>query len=54
MDGEQMDKWTADNRYIVWTVTPGTNDLYSLYVGGNLYRSHMPFEEFYPLYKSFH
>lgn len=46
-----MLRWTADNRPLVWTVTPGTTDLYSLYVNGWLYRSHMNFDEFYPLYR---
>lgn len=46
-----MKTWTQDNRYIVWTVTEGTNDRYDLYVAGVLKYTNLPFEEFYPIYK---
>lgn len=36
---------------VMWTVTDGTDDLYSIYVNGRLYRSHLPFDKFYAIYK---
>jgi tricorn protease-like protein len=37
---------------VMWTVTPDTdNNLYSIYLDGQLYRSHMDFDTFYPLYR---
>ena len=45
-----MKKWTQDNRYIVWTVTEGSNDRYDLYVAGVLKYTNLPFEEFYRIY----
>ena len=46
-----MKKWTQDNRYIVWTMTEGSNDRYDLYVAGVLKYTNLTFEEFYPLFK---
>ena len=46
-----MKTWIQDSRYIVWTVTEGTNDRYDLYVAGVLKHTNLPFEEFYPIYK---
>ena len=39
---------------VMWTVTEGTNDLYSIYFDGQLYISHLSFDEFYPIYKGLH
>lgn len=36
---------------VMWTVTEGTNDLYSIYLDGQLYMSHLLFDEFYPIYR---
>lgn len=36
---------------VMWTVTEGTNDLYSIYLDGQLYMSHLSFDEFYPIYR---
>lgn len=49
---KKMKMWTQDNRYIVWTVTEGTRYHYDLYVAGVLKYTNLPFEQFYPLYKS--
>lgn len=43
--------WTKDNRHIVWTVGD-SSDLYNLYVGGRLVVDNLPFDEWYPIYRS--
>ena len=49
---KNMKRWTQDYRYIVWTVTDGTDDRYDLYVGGVLKYTNLPFSVFYPIYKA--
>lgn len=36
---------------VMWTVTENTNNLYSIYLDGQLYMSHLSFDEFYPIYR---
>jgi len=43
----------GEYRPVIWTMTPDSNGLYSLYIEGSLYKSHMTFDEFYPIYVRF-
>lgn len=42
------EKWTADNRPLVWTVV---NGFYNLYIHGTLKYSGMILEDFLPIYE---
>lgn len=45
-------RWTADNRYIVWTIGDKP-DVYNLYIAGDRVVHNLPFEQWYPIYRSY-
>lgn len=47
-----MLRWTQDDRWLVWTFGD-TPDLYNLYVAGDRVVHNLPFEEWYPIYRSY-